>query len=386
MTSINDPLRVLVAHPSADLYGSDRVLLETVQALLERGDRVAVALPGPGPLVAELQGRGALVEYCPTPVLRRSLLSPAGLLRLSGESLRGFRAGLQVLRRYRPDALYVNTVTVPLWPLLGRLARVPTVTHVHEAERHTSRKQQLALALPLLLANSIVANSRFTADTLGHVLPALRGRARVVYNGVPGPASPPPARPALDGRLRVAYVGRLSHRKGVDVALDAVAQLRRRGVDASLDIVGAAVPGYEDYEQLLRHRVQKLGLGQDVVFHGFQPYPWDILAGADAAVVPSRLDESFGNTAVEAVLASRPLVASSVPGLREAAEGYASAQFAAPGDAAGMADALERIVTDWDRYRAAAALDAAAAVERHAPRRYRHSIAAAVAEAAGPRG
>src|SRR3954451_3672532 len=160
MTSINDPLRVLVAHPSADLYGSDRVLLETVQALLERGDRVAVALPGPGPLVAELQRRGALVEYCPTPVLRRSLLSPAGLLRLSGESLRGLRAGLQVLRRYRPDALYVNTVTVPLWPLLGRLPRVPTVTHVHEAERHTSRQQQLALALPLLLADRIVANSR----------------------------------------------------------------------------------------------------------------------------------------------------------------------------------------------------------------------------------
>ncbi len=385
MTSIDHPLHVLVAHPSADLYGSDRVLLETVQALLERGHRVAVALPRPGPLVDELIRRGALVEFCPTLVLRRSLLSLSGLLRLAGEGVYGFWAGMRVIRRYRPDVLYVNTVAVPLWPLLGRLSRVPTVTHVHEAERHTPRRLQLATALPLLLADRIVANSRFTADTLAHVLPALRGQARVVYNGVPGPAGPRQARTALDGGLRVAYVGRLSHRKGPDLAVEAVARLRERGVAATLAIVGAAVPGYEDYEHALRSRVRELGLGGEVLFHGFQPNPWDILADADAAVVPSRLDESFGNTAVEAVLACRPLVASSVPGLREAAGHYASAQFTAPDDAAALADALERVAVDWEHFRAAAVADADAALERHAPHRYRHSIAEVIAGTAGAR-
>ncbi|MET1155919.1 glycosyltransferase [Arthrobacter sp.] len=386
MTSTDHSLRVLVAHPSADLYGSDRVLLETVQALLERGHRVAVALPGPGPLVDELTGRGALVEFSPTLVLRRSLLSPSGLLRLAGEGLYGVWTGLRVMRRYRPDVLYVNTVAVPLWPLLGWLCRVPTVAHVHEAERHTPRRLQLATALPLLFADRVVANSRFTADTLAHALPALRGHAQVVYNGVPGPAGPlPTARTALDGGLRVAYVGRLSHRKGPDLAVEAVARLRQRGVAATLAIVGAAVPGYEDYEHALRSRVHELGLGDEVLFHGFQPSPWDILADADAAVVPSRLDESYGNTAVEAVLACRPLVASSVPGLREAAGHYASAQFTAPDDAAALADALERVAVDWERYRAAAADDADAALERHAPHRYRRSIAEVVTATAGTR-
>lgn len=383
MTSTDTPLRVLVAHPSADLYGSDRVLLETVQALLEHGHQVAVALPGPGPLVEELTSRGALVEFSPTLVLRRSLLSPTGLLRLAGEGLYGFWRGMRVMRRYRPDVLYVNTVAVPLWPLMGWLYRVPTVAHVHEAERHTPRRLQLATALPLLLADRIVANSRFTADTLGHALPALRGQARVVYNGVPGPAGPLPARMGLDGGLRVAYVGRLSHRKGADVAVEAVARLRQRGVAATLAIVGTAVPGYEDYERALRGRVRELGLGDEVFFHGFQPTPWEVLADADAAVVPSRLDESFGNTAVEAVLASRPLVASSVPGLREAAGHYACAQFTAPDDAAALADALERVAVDWERFRAAAADDAADALERHAPLRYRHSIAEVIAGTPG---
>jgi len=375
-------LQVLVAHPAADLYGSDRVLLESVQALLERGHRVAVALPGPGPLVEQLRSRGAHVEFCPTPVLRKSLLSPAGLLRLGFEGARGLYRGAALVRRHRPDVLYVSTVTIPLWPLLGRLAGVRTVIHVHEAERHAARPLRIALALPLLLAHRIVANSNYSVATLEESLPALRGRARVLYNGVPGPGKPEPARTTLDGGLRVAYVGRLSHRKGVDVAVEAVAELRRSGVAATLDLVGAVFPGYEDFERGLRGRVRELGLEEAVAFHGFQPRTWDVLAAADAAVVPSRLDEPFGNTAVEAVLAARPVVVSNTSGLREAAAGYSSALSAAPGDAAALAGALARIAAEWDSFRAAAAADAAIAGERHSPARYRSSIAGFIAAAA----
>lgn len=56
---------LLVAHPSADLYGSDRVLLESISGLVEDGRRVMVTVPGSGPLVAEFLGRGAGVAACP---------------------------------------------------------------------------------------------------------------------------------------------------------------------------------------------------------------------------------------------------------------------------------------------------------------------------------
>lgn len=55
MTRVNKTRRgagtVLIAHPSADLYGSDRVMLETVDALVAAGRRVVVTLPADGPLV-----------------------------------------------------------------------------------------------------------------------------------------------------------------------------------------------------------------------------------------------------------------------------------------------------------------------------------------------
>ena len=78
-----DPRTVLVANPGADLYGSDRMALEDVRALVRAGRRVFVTVPGPGPLVDLLTGAGASVLVQPTPIVRKSLASPRGLLRLA---------------------------------------------------------------------------------------------------------------------------------------------------------------------------------------------------------------------------------------------------------------------------------------------------------------
>ena len=86
-----------------------------------------------------------------------------------------------------------------------------------------------------------------------------------MYNGVPGPVHVTPARSELGNSIRVLYVGRLSERKGVDVAVDAIAGLQSRGIDASLDIVGAVFPGYEWFQEKLEAQIQQLGLGSSVI-------------------------------------------------------------------------------------------------------------------------
>lgn len=383
MRTDGEQFSVLVAHPSADLYGSDRVLLETIEGLRRSGARVLVALPSPGPLVAELKRRGAAVILSPTPVLRKSLLTPPGLARLAATSVHGLLRSIGVIRGACPDVILANTITVPVWTAAGRLTGVPVVTHVHEAEANAPRALRKALALPLLLSRGILTNSQFSSDTLASALPALQGRSRVLYNGVPGPAEPVPPRPALQGGLRILYVGRLSHRKGVDVAIDALLRLRSDGVPARLSVVGAVFPGYEDYEAGLRNQVRTQGAEDHVTFHGFQNVVWPFLADADVVVVPSRLDEPFGNTAVEAVLASRPVIVSNTSGLREAAAGYRSAQFVEPGDPAELADALARVAGRWQHYQSSARLDAAEAGRRHSPERYGTLMTGHLAQAAG---
>ncbi len=376
---------MLVAHPSPELYGSDRVLLETVRALTERGVHVVVTLPSAGPLVAEIVAHGGVVAHCPSPIARKSALRPAGALRLLADVVRGVPAGLRLLHRVKPDVVFVNTLTIPLWLLLGRLTGRVVVGHVHEGERSAPALLRAGLAAPLLLAHRLAVNSRFSLDVLAESWPSLRRRSTVVYNPIVVPAEAVPARAELTGPTRLLYVGRLSPRKGPAVALAALAVLLDRGADARLDLVGSVFPGYEWFADELRATVAAdARLGARVTFHGFVSDVWPQLVGADIVLVPSRFDEPFGNTAVEAVVAARPAVVSATSGLLEAAGGYESALSVAPDRADVIADAVGTVQDEWARYRTLALADAVQARERHAPARYRAEIARLVTGPAEP--
>jgi glycosyltransferase involved in cell wall biosynthesis len=249
---------------------------------------------------------------------------------------------------------------------------------VHEAEWPGPAVLRRLLLRPLRAASTVVANSRFTAEVLTGLLPALAGRTTVVPNPVPGPVGVAPARERLDGPVRLLFVGRLSPRKGADVAVEVLHELRSRGVDARLTLAGSTFDGYEWFEAQLRDTVRVAGLTDRVRYAGFVPDVWPVLAEADVVLVPSVLDESFGNAAVEAVLAARPVVVSDLRGLREATEGYPSARVAACGEAGSWADAVQEVVADWPRVRDAAVRDAGAARDRHAVTGFAVRLRAAV--------
>lgn len=374
----------VIAHPGSELYGSDRVMLETIAALVERGWRVILAVPGDGPLVAEARRFGAQILMVSAPAVRKSALHPRRLPRFLVGSAVAARRIDRALRRIRPDVVYASTLTVPLWSARAHALHIPVVVHVHESERQAPTVLRKALALPLSLANRIVVNSAFSLASLTEVMPRLEDRASVIYNGVPGPGEVTPPRERIDDGLRIVYVGRLSPRKGVDVAVDAVHALAERGVPAFLDLVGAVFPGYEWYEQQLRDQVALLGLQDRVTFHGFQAEVWTALAHSDVAVVPSRLDEPFGNTAVEAVLAGRPVAVSAIGGLAEAIDGFASAIPVSPDDPDALAAALERIAQSWTAFRRTAIAMAPIAAQRYATSTYRDLIAQEIDRVATP--
>ncbi len=373
-----DPDVVLIANPGADLYGSDRMALETVRALVGAGRRVVVTVPSTGPLVPLIEQAGGEVVECPTPIVRKGLLSPRGLLSLLVDTVRSVRPGLRLLRDVDPGAVIVNTITPPLWIGLGRWSRRTTVCHVHEGERSVRSVLRRALYLPLVLTHRVIANSDFTRRVLAESAPRVAARTVVVHNAVPGPADMVPPRAALTGPTRLLYVGRLSQRKGVHVAVDALDALVREGRDVRLDLVGAVFPGNEAYLAELHDQVDRLGLHDRVSFLGFRPEVWDDLARSDIALVTSLVDETFGNTAVEAALAARPAVVSEVGGLPEAVGASQSATLVPPGDSAALARAIGETVDDWPRRAERALSDARTAADAFSADRYARGILAAL--------
>lgn len=372
---------VLMAHPSAELYGSDRVLLESVAAALSAGWRVVVTLPQDGPLVEQLRSRGARVTLCPTPVLRKAALRPAGFGRLLAETARALAPMLRLLASTRPDVVYVNTVIVPLWPVLARLTGRRVLAHVHEAEEAVPTPIQFVLAAPLLAANCVVVNSKATARVVMRTIPLLRKRIQLVYNGVPGPREHRDNGTRPHDPIRVILVGRVSPRKGIDIAIDALARLRAAGHRATLDVIGSIFTGYEWYERELRALIRRHEMEDSVRLLGFSADVWAAYRRADIAVVPSRV-EPFGNTSVEAQLAGVPVVVTAVQGLPETVDNGQTGHLVTPDDPAALADRLAALIDDWPAAVATAERARERALHRFAPARYADQITAIIAETA----
>lgn len=365
---------IVVAHPGSELYGSDRMLLEDVKGLLRGGWEVSVALPCDGPLATALKAEGATVLICATPVLRKSILSPSGAWSFAKETVHSLSETHGLLRNLKPSAVLVNTITIPLWVVLSSLTGHKVALHVHESERQAPRVLRIALSLPGTLAETIITNSDSTNDAYCEHIPWARKKSKVIYNGVAGPTDTLPPRRELNGTVNLLYVGRLSERKGLLVLLDAIKILQLKGVDLRLSLVGSIFEGYESFEHELAKRIASLPHPDQIIRHGFSPDVWPFYAEADIAIVPSLIEEPFGNTAIEAVLANCPVIASAIGGLKEAAAPYSSAISVAPGAPSELAAAIEKIINQWPEYSAAAIESAAQARQLHDPATFGEKI------------
>jgi glycosyltransferase involved in cell wall biosynthesis len=174
-------------------------------------------------------------------------------------------------------------------------------------------------------------------------------------------------------REGLLLVGRLVSRKGVDVALDALRQLRDQGRRHTLTICGDG-PEREDLEE----KARRLELEDAVRFDGWTS-PKTLAARyrqAAVTLVPSR-KEPFGIVALESIASRCPVVASNVDGLPEAVGDCGL--LVQPEDPEALADAAIRGLRDDVREELQAAMPAHA--NRHRTERiatdYLHVLRAA---------
>ena len=112
-------------------------------------------------------------------------------------------------------------------------------------------------------------------------------------------------------RRRLVTVARLYPVKGVDIFLDAAALVIPHFPDLEVHIVGDG-PMRPSLEQ----RATALGIASSVTFHGRLASVGAQLLSSDVFVLSSR-SEGLGIAAIEAMAASKPVVASAVGGLSE---------------------------------------------------------------------
>ncbi|MFI6444735.1 glycosyltransferase [Kitasatospora sp. NPDC050543] len=163
----------------------------------------------------------------------------------------------------------------------------------------------------------------------------------------PRPAAGRRARHAGPGQVLLVLCSRLSPEKRPDRALDALAELRRRGTDAVLAVAGAG-----PLRARLETRARERGL--PVHFLGHVADRSDLaalLACADAVLAPGPV-ETFGLAALEALACGTPVAVSRSSALPQL---VGAAGAVAEDSGAGFADAVHELLDRPEAERRAAA-------------------------------
>jgi glycosyltransferase involved in cell wall biosynthesis len=155
----------------------------------------------------------------------------------------------------------------------------------------------------------------------------------------------------------IGTVGRLVPQKGHRHLLEALSQLKKRGMSFSLMIVGNGPLRSE-----LESQVEELGLSGDVSFLGHREDVYDLLSSFDIFVLPSEF-EGLPFALLEAMAARRPIIASDVDGIGDAIVDEENGLLVPSKDPGALAAALERLVGE-DRLRQELGNNARSAVAR----------------------
>lgn len=156
----------------------------------------------------------------------------------------------------------------------------------------------------------------------------------------------PAVRPSVP---QVVSVGRLVSKKGFDVLVEAIAILRRDGIEARLLIAGE--PG--DDEVRIRTLVEHHQLTDVVEFLGIvnQQQLFDLYCRSTVFALACRVDDSgdrdgIPNVLMEAMAAGLPVVSTAISGIPELVAEGANGLLVDPEDPRALADALLRVIKD----------------------------------------
>lgn len=334
--------------------------------LRERGWHVTIVASGTPRLLELAREEGVEVRLLP---MERE---PAPL-----QDIRSLWSAIRLLRAVSPSVLVYATPKASLiGAVAGLLTRVPVRVYQLwglrlETTRGLWRRVFTVLEkITTRCSTHVVANSRSLAQeavalrVAKHVITLGEGSSHGVdvERFTPAHLAECEIPQTISERIGhvsvVGYIGRVHRDKGVDVLLDALEIVRSRGLALALLIVGpnedaALTARIDNYSQdgLI---VVSTGGVDDV-----RPY----LNRMDILCLPT-YREGFPNVVLEAAAAGRATITTTATGARDSVIDGETGLLVAPGDALGLANAIEQLLNDQDR-RATLGENARLRVEQH---------------------
>ena len=259
-----------------------------------------------------------------------------------------------IIRDNNIDAVYTNTVTPIFGAMAARMSKLPHIWHIRE---NIIENRDLKPYLPVNLCKStvdrlsshVIFNSRYlrsqffphSADTQTSVI--YNGIDTEIFDASPGGSASIKEELSLPERTKlVAFVGALSHRKGVDRFLEIAAEISRSIENSAFLLIG---DGDQEYKNQMKGLSKSLNIDSSTFFLGKRTDVPALLKQIELLLLTST-QEPFGRVIIEAMAAGKPVVATKSGGPSEIIVHGQTGYLADIGDIQAMSQYAVRILTD----------------------------------------
>lgn len=291
-------LRLLVLTNGNYIFGAERVTLDILKGLKERGYVLHCIVSGWNDghfirLLEEMQ-----IGYSVTK-LGWYYVSQ---IKWSLDSLVHYPGAvwhfLTKRKQFKHDFIYVTSFRqiVLLFPFLKK----NIIYHVHDNNGHKRQSRFFLKRIDKKVLQYIAVSNYIKEDLISCGIPA--EKIRVIYNGI---QIKPLFAQKKENKFTIGVVGQVISTKGHHTVLDAFKILKDKGLNIQLFIVGR---GNEKLIESLKEKIETYGITGDVFWKGFKNTLPEVYEGIDLVVAPSTLSEAFGLMACEANMFKVPSI------------------------------------------------------------------------------
>jgi glycosyltransferase involved in cell wall biosynthesis len=254
-----------------------------------------------------------------------------------------------ILKEIRPDILHTYLLHGNiLGRIVGRLTGVPTIIGSERTIGQARRWARLATKLTNPLTDAVEVNSNIGGKAIEEGLGVPHNKIEVVRSGLDVDAYRITKNRELirseigvkEDQHLIVYAGRFRSVKGVEYGIRAFATALSE--ESSIHL---ALAGEGDQLHDLQLLVHELGIDDHITFLGVRNDMPELLSAADSVLMPS-LTEGFPRTAIEAMAAGKPVIATRVGGTPEAIDDGINGILVPSKDISAMSSAIVRLSKD----------------------------------------
>jgi len=258
-----------------------------------------------------------------------------------------------ILKKYQLDLMHFVHFNKPILYRASNVITIHDLTLTHfKGEKSNPIKQffyKLIIGSAIKSSDSIIAISEFTKQEILKNYSVSEEKISVIYEGFHPQfrkiGNKSLIKETISGynitKPYIIYIGQQRPHKNLVRLVNAFSQVRQKGLDYQLVLVGKKNPKYEQ----LNLEIKKQKLTQDVIFTGFaedKELP-KLINGARLLVMPS-LMEGFGLPVLEGLACDVPVAASRISSLPEV--GGQAVNYFDPYDSKDMAKIIYNTLTD----------------------------------------